>query len=159
MHCGPVRPGHVRRDPASWAVIALWLAATVSGTGPALAQDNAPEPEMTCANAVGGALKSNPCALEAWQMGDDELNRVYQRLRANLPATGLAPPNTRDAVLRDLTATQKLWVQLRDTDCTLLQNLSGGGNTGHFDIEYDCYRDRTLKRIEELQAIERMIGP
>lgn len=39
----------------------------------------------------------------------------------------------------------------------LYQGLSGGGNTGHFNWQYQCDLDRTKKRIAELQALERMV--
>jgi len=133
----------------------MLLLLPMAGAGGALAQTDQ-EPEITCENAAGAA-KSNACALEAWKKADAELNRIYRRLRTSLPEN-LAPPYTRDQVLTELTAIQKLWVQLRDADCGLLQGMSGGGNTGHFDIGYGCYLDRTKKRIAELQALEQMIA-
>jgi len=39
----------------------------------------------------------------------------------------------------------------------LYQGLSGGGNTGHFNWQYQCDLDRTKRRIAELQALERMV--
>jgi uncharacterized protein YecT (DUF1311 family) len=89
---------------------------------------------------------------------DRELNQIYRRLRTNLPEN-LAPPYTRDGVLSELTVIQKLWLQLRDADCELFHGLIGGGNTGHFNFQYQCYLDRTLKRIAELQALERVLAP
>jgi len=136
-------------------LLLLAMAFLIAAAGGALGQADQ-EPEITCANAAGTA-KSNACALEAWKKADAELNRIYRRLRTSLPEN-LAPPYTRDQVLTELTAIQKLWVQLRDADCGLLQGMSGGGNTGHFDIEYGCYLDRTKKRIAELQALEQMIA-
>lgn len=144
----------LRRLRPSLAALAMLLVLPMAGAGGALAQTDQ-EPEITCENAAGTAA-SNICALEAWKKADAELNSIYRRLRTNLP-DGLAPPYTRDDVLQELTAIQKLWVQLRDADCGLVQGMSGGGNTGHFDIEYDCYRDRTQKRIAELQALEQMV--
>jgi uncharacterized protein YecT (DUF1311 family) len=138
-------------------LLLLAIAFLIAGAGGALAQTGQ-EQDIACEDAAGGAESSNVCALEAWKKADAELNRIYRRLRAGLPEGGLAPPYTRDDVLNDLTAIQKLWVQLRDADCGLLQGMSGGGNTGHFDIEYGCYLDRTQKRIAELQALEQMIG-
>jgi len=115
------------------------------------------EQGIECKDAAGVELSSNVCAVEAWKKADEELNQIYRRLRTTLPQDGLAPPYTRDDVLKELAAIQKLWVQLRDADCDLYQGMTGGGNTGHFNFQYQCYLDRTLKRIAELQAFERMV--
>jgi uncharacterized protein YecT (DUF1311 family) len=101
-------------------------------------------------------LPSTVCAEQAWEKADAELNRVYQRVRKKLPANGLEPPYADKDIPQELASVQKLWVQLRDDDCGLYQGLSGGGNTAHFNWQYQCYLDRTKKRIAELQALERM---
>jgi uncharacterized protein YecT (DUF1311 family) len=87
---------------------------------------------------------------------DAELSCVYHRLRKKMPPNGAEPPYADKDMPQELASVQKLWVQLRDADCGLYQGLSGGGNTGHFNWLYQCYLDRTKKRIAELQALERM---
>src|SRR5262245_66141274 len=104
----------LRRLRPGLAALVMLLLLPMVGAGGALAQTDE-EPEITCENAAGTAA-SNVCALEAWKKADAELNRIYRRLRASLPEN-LAPPYTRDQVLNELTAIQKLWVQLRDADC------------------------------------------
>lgn len=138
-------------------LFALLLLA-LAGAGEALAQ-TVQEEGIECRDAAGVELSSDACAVQAWQKADRELNQTYRRLRTNLPADGLAPPYTREKALNDLTAIQKLWLQLRDADCELFHGLIGGGNTGHFNFQYQCYLDRTLKRIVELQALERVLAP
>lgn len=137
------------------ALLSALLLLALAGAGEALAQ-TVQEEGIECKDAAGVELSSDVCAQQAWQKADRELNQIYRRLRANLPEN-LAPHYTRDGVLNELTSIQKLWLQLRDADCELFHGLIGGGNTGHFNFQYQCYLDRTLKRIAELQAFERMV--
>jgi uncharacterized protein YecT (DUF1311 family) len=135
----------------------LLLAAAVAvGSGVARAQ-TIQEEGVECAKDASGMRPSETdCAEQAWQKADAELNRVYQRVRKKMPANGMEPPYANKDIPQELVSAQKLWVQLRDADCGLYQGLSGGGNTGHFNWRYQCYLDRTKKRIAELEALERM---
>lgn len=152
----PGRAARRRRFAARLVRVLLAFAAPIAGAGGALAQ-TIQEQSIDCKDAAGVALSSDACAEQAWKKADKDLNELYRRLRATLPED-LAPPYARDDVLKQLAAIQKLWVQLRDADCDLYEGMSGGGNTGHFNYQYQCYLDRTLKRIAELQAFERMVS-
>ena len=145
----------LRRRRQRAALHSALLLLALAGADEVLAQ-TVQEEGIACKDAAGVELSSDACAVQAWQKADRELNQVYRRLRANLPEN-LAPHYTREGVLNELTTIQKLWVQLRDADCELFHGLIGGGNTEHFNFQYQCYLDRTLKRIAELQALERVL--
>jgi uncharacterized protein YecT (DUF1311 family) len=137
--------------------LALLCALVLLASAGSASAQTVQEEGVDCKDAAGMELPETVCAERAWQKADAELNRVYQRLRKKLPANGLEPPYLDKDIPQELASVQKLWVQLRDADCGLYQGLSGGGNTAHFNWQFQCYLDRTQKRIAELQALERMV--
>jgi uncharacterized protein YecT (DUF1311 family) len=144
----------LRRRRQRAAALSVLLLVMLAGSASA---QTAQEEGVDCKDAAGMELPETVCAEQAWQTADAELNRVYQRLRKKLPANGLEPPYMDKDIPQELASVQKLWVQLRDADCGLYQGLSGGGNTAHFNWQFQCYLDRTQKRIAELQALERTV--
>ena len=60
------------------------------------------------------------CLIKAGEAADAKLNTAYKEVRGRLDGTEL----------KQLVATQRLWIQYRDANCTAERELYGGGTGG-----------------------------
>jgi uncharacterized protein YecT (DUF1311 family) len=115
------------------------------------------ERDIACPEGGDRAQAPTICAELAWKKADADLTRTYQQTLTALATNGAAPSPQLDGDPRQqLEQAQQLWTRFVELDCQLYQGVSGGGNTGHFNYLYQCRLDRTLKRIAELQGLNRM---
>src|SRR6516164_4469645 len=66
-----------------------------------------------CENVGGPASEETRCFVEEAQRADRELNLVYNKVRTVLTSTEQ----------QQLQATQRLWIQFRDANCTAERDL------------------------------------
>jgi uncharacterized protein YecT (DUF1311 family) len=98
------------------------------------------EKDSPCANIVVTVELAN-CFAKARDVADGQLNAVYKNLRVKLDAT--------DG--QRLVATQRLWIQYRDANCTAERDLYAGG-TASSPAYLACLEAMTRARTRELAA-------
>src|SRR5258706_10094828 len=77
-------------------------------------------PDSPCAQVVVTSYLVD-CLSKARASSDTELNSLYQRVRARLDASEV----------RQLTETQRLWIQYRDANCAAERSLYEGGTASN----------------------------
>jgi uncharacterized protein YecT (DUF1311 family) len=95
-----------------------------------------------CENVGGPASEETRCFVEEAQRADRELNLVYNKVR-----TVLTPTEQ-----QQLQATQRLWIQFRDANCTAERALYGNGSAAPM-VYYACLGADTRQRTEELNVM------
>ena len=96
------------------------------------------EKDSPCVNTVVTVDLAN-CLTKARDAADAQLNAAYGSLRGRLDA----------AERRRLVATQRLWIQYRDSNCTAERDLYGGG-TASSSAYLACLEAMTQARTKEL---------
>jgi uncharacterized protein YecT (DUF1311 family) len=97
--------------------------------------------DSPCAGVVVTAELSG-CLSKARHAADLTLNAVYKQVLGNL--------EKRDA--QQLIATQRLWLQFRDSNCAAARDLYEGG-TASTPAYVSCLEAMTRARTRELQVI------
>jgi uncharacterized protein YecT (DUF1311 family) len=130
---------HMNRLPLSLLLLAALSAGSRLATVPARAQ-HMNEKDSPCANtAVNEDLTE--CLSKAKDSSDAKLNSVYKNLRDKLDSS--------DA--EHLMATERLWIQYRDANCSAERELYGGG-TASFPAYLACIEAMTRARTKELEV-------
>lgn len=83
----------------------------------------------------------NLCAAQAAHQADQELNSVYQELKAKIKGTSQE---------RRLIKAQRTWIQFRDQDCDYAQRQYDGGTMMPMIYGF-CVADLTEKRTQQLE--------
>ena len=96
------------------------------------------EKDSPCVNTVVTVDLAN-CLAKARDAADAQLNAAYGSLRGRLDA----------AERQRLVATQRLWIQYRDSNCTAERDLYGGG-TASSSAYLACLEALTRARTKEL---------
>jgi len=102
------------------------------------------EPDSPCAK-IGGTVDLTACLEKARASSDAELNVLYGDLRKRLD-----PDES-----KQLTATQRLWIQYRDANCEVERELYGQG-TGRGPAYLACLEAMTRERTRELRVTYRV---
>jgi uncharacterized protein YecT (DUF1311 family) len=95
-------------------------------------------PDSPCAQ-VAVTTDLVDCLSKARVSSDTELNSLYQRVRARL--------DSREQ--KQLTETQRLWIQYRDANCAAERSLYEGG-TAQYPAYAGCLEAMTRARTKEL---------
>ena len=90
---------------------------------------------------TSGTVEVYDCFGNALAKADDELNRIYGRIRSVLE------PNDQKRLLQ----AQRLWLQYRDATCSAERALYGQG-TGGPPTEVACREELTRERVAVLQT-------
>ncbi|MBD2101260.1 lysozyme inhibitor LprI family protein [Leptolyngbya sp. FACHB-261] len=116
----------------------LTLASGAMGqqTGQQMGQQSA---QPNCA-APQSTLEMRTCTSQEYQAADRNLNQVYQRLMASLPASRR----------QKLTVAQRAWVQYRDATCAFSSSEFEGGTFEPVALT-SCFTQVTQQRTRELQ--------
>ncbi|WP_170759399.1 lysozyme inhibitor LprI family protein [Ruegeria lacuscaerulensis] len=80
----------------------------------------------------------NICAMEQWQVADNELNRLWKEIKPRADARGVG-----QALLTE----QRAWLKRRDATCQ--QELAGGGSAAQM-FYWSCMEQQTINRNKEL---------
>jgi uncharacterized protein YecT (DUF1311 family) len=96
------------------------------------------EPDSPCAQVVVTSYLAD-CLSKARVSSDAELNALYQKIRARLNANAA----------RQLTDTQRLWIQYRDANYAAERSLYEGG-TASYPVYVGCLEAMTRARTKEL---------
>lgn len=89
----------------------------------------------------GNQMQMNQCAYENFQKADKELNRVYKKLRAK---------NKNDKTyLKNLKASQKLWIKFRDAELDLIFTCESGDMRMCFGSMYPLLLNSEKAEITE----------
>ena len=118
-------------------LVVILIGALVAAKLPARAQ-HMNEKDSPCATVVVTVELAN-CLAKARDVADRQLNAAYQSLRGKLDA----------ADGRRLVATQRLWIQYRDTNCSAERDLYEGG-TAASPAYLACMEAMTRARTREL---------
>jgi uncharacterized protein YecT (DUF1311 family) len=118
-------------------LILMLMAAVLAANIPARAQ-HMNEKDSPCANVVVTVELAN-CLAKASDVADAQLNAAYKNLRGKLVA----------ADAQRLVATQRLWIQYRDPNCTAERDLYAGG-TASAPAYLACLEAMTRARTTEL---------
>ena len=115
------------------------IAAVLAAALPVRAQ-HMNEKDSPCAGVV---VTSDlvQCLIKAGEVADAKLNTAYKGIRGKLAGTEL----------KQLVATQRLWIQYRDANCAAERELYGGG-TGGPPTFLACIEAMTRARTKELLA-------
>ena len=116
------------------AALALWVASI-----PVQAQ-HMNEKDSPC-TGVGVTADLANCLAKARDSADVKLNAMYKRVRERLEA----------ADAQRLIATQRLWIQYRDANCSAERDLYGGG-TASWPAYLACLEAMTRARTRELEV-------
>jgi uncharacterized protein YecT (DUF1311 family) len=118
--------------------LSVLLMAAVIATAPLGRAQHMNEKDSPCADVV---VKSDlvQCLFKAGQAADAKLNTAYNDIRGKLDGTEL----------KQLVATQRLWVRYRDSNCAAERELYGSG-TGGPPTFLACIEAMTRARTKEL---------
>ena len=97
--------------------------------------------DAPCRSAGSGAGISQ-CFYDAFKKADGDLNRVYSEIRKVLAVEES----------EKLRATQRLWVQFRDSNCVAEKDLYAGGSAAPMAYAA-CMEADTRQRIAELKMM------
>lgn len=125
---------------ARLAVLVVALIAVVLFAGVPVRAQHMNQKDSPCANIAQTAELAG-CLAKARDLSDAKLNSFYKNLRKRLDASDV----------ERLTATQRLWIQYRDANCSAEQKLYEGG-TASFPAYLACLEAMTRMRIKELEV-------
>ncbi|WP_417703453.1 lysozyme inhibitor LprI family protein [Pseudomonas sp.] len=118
----------------------------VMGVSGALAPvQAADDPEDPCQQ--GSAMAAFMCQGPVWKAAEQELQRTYDRLMASLKQDD-------PALAEDLRNAQRLWIKLREQDCSLYarSRVQGSPWTGFWESE--CHAEQARARSAWLKSFE-----
>ncbi|MGH6749063.1 MAG: lysozyme inhibitor LprI family protein [Methyloceanibacter sp.] len=101
---------------------------------------------------------SNPeykaCLARAADKADAALNQAYKVMQDNIRAAAKEMGQPADTHLEDLKASQKYWINFRDANCTLEDNLAFGGTAmgGNYSA---CLCALSYERINDFERMAR----
>lgn len=119
--------------------LAMYVAVTLA---PVQAAENSEDP---CQQ--GSAMAAFMCQGPVWKAAEQELQGTYDRVMASLKQYDPALANE----LRDA---QRLWIKLREQDCSLYarNRVQGSPWTGFWESE--CHAEQARARTQWLQSLE-----
>ena len=123
------------------------LALMLGGQEPAHAEDA--EPPIDCEKATA-TFELNFCAGKELTKADAELNEVYAKVLARIPAISSEPPYDAKSFEAALRASQRAWVAYRDADCNGLVPMSWNGGTATSGEVLGCMTSKTKERTKDL---------
>lgn len=131
--------------PSSKILLAALLIAAVT---PAIAEEPA---AADCTEALS-TVEMNACAGAEFEKADGELNRVYAKALAAVPALATDdPPFDARSWEEALRASQRAWLAFRDAECEgHVAKFWGGGTGATVDI-IGCKTEKTEQRTRELK--------
>ncbi|MBA3911804.1 MAG: hypothetical protein C0524_18490 [Rhodobacter sp.] len=104
-----------------------------------------------CANTMV-QYELNICAEMDWQEADDDLNRAYKEVMAEMKAMDTNLPPELQGAEDALRSAQRAWIDYRDANCSTAGFQMRGGSAERL-VVYGCLRQMTLERTEELRAL------
>ncbi len=110
----------------------------------------------TCYKICEDATHSNPeykaCVARAADKADADLNQAYKAMQDKIRAAAKDMGQPADTHLEDLKASQKYWINFRDANCTLEDNLAFGGTAigGNYS---SCLCALSYERINDFERI------
>jgi len=105
-------------------------------------------PEAPCRN-LGGTSDMVQCFSGELDKQNAELNKTYQATLHSLKIKAGASNKTDEDQLR---ASERLWMQFRDTNCKAEYELYEGGSAAP-TVRLACEEEMTRKRVEELKTM------
>ena len=116
----------------------------------------------TCYKDCEAQTHSNPeykaCLARAADKADAALNQAYKVMQDKIRAGAKEMDQPADTHLEDLKASQKYWINFRNANCTLEDNLAFGGTAmgGNYSA---CLCALSYERINDFERIEtRVMG-
>jgi uncharacterized protein YecT (DUF1311 family) len=113
-----------------------------------------------CENATHSSPQYKACLARAADKADAALNQAYKGLQDAIRAAAKDMAQPADTHLEDLKSSQKYWINFRDANCTLEDNLAFGGTAigGNFS---SCLCALSYERINDFGRIEKQVmgGP
>jgi uncharacterized protein YecT (DUF1311 family) len=112
----------------------------------------------TCYKDCEAETHSNPdykaCIARAADKADAALNQAYKSLQDAIRAAAKDMGQPADTHLEDLKASQKYWLNFRDANCTLEDNLAFGGTAigGNYS---SCLCALSYQRINDFERIQK----
>ena len=105
-------------------------------------------PQIGLANCNGDTQADmSLCSESHYRAADQELNRLWKQLTWSLRAY-----NDRYISLAKLKESQRMWLKVRDIDCTMLAYGGGGGSASSMFMA-DCLTEKTLARNKEFERL------
>jgi uncharacterized protein YecT (DUF1311 family) len=101
---------------------------------------------------------SNPeykaCVARAADKADAALNQAYKVMQDKIRADAKDMGQTADTHIEDLRAAQKYWINFRDANCTLEDNLAFGGTAigGNYS---SCLCALSYQRIDDFERMQK----
>ena len=112
--------------------------------------------EAACYKDCEAQTHSNPeykaCVARAADKADAALNQAYKVLQDKIRAAAKDMGQPADTHLEDLKASQKYWINFRDANCTLEDNLAFGGTAigGNYS---SCLCALSYERINDFERM------
>jgi uncharacterized protein YecT (DUF1311 family) len=110
----------------------------------------------TCYKDCEAQTHSNPeykaCVARAADKADAALNQAYKVMQDKIRAAAKDMGQPADTHLEDLRASQKYWINFRDANCTLEDNLAFGGTAmgGNYS---SCLCALSYQRINDFERM------
>jgi uncharacterized protein YecT (DUF1311 family) len=110
----------------------------------------------TCYKDCEAETHSNPeykaCVARAADKADAALNQAYKVMQDKIRAAAKDMGQPADTHLEDLKASQKYWINFRDANCTLEDNLAFGGTAigGNYS---SCLCALSYERINDFERM------
>jgi uncharacterized protein YecT (DUF1311 family) len=98
-------------------------------------------PDAPCRGPASNA-ETTACFISASKTADEQLNKVYVRIREILSADEQS----------DLQAAQRQWLKFRDANCSAERNLYAGGSAAPM-VYAACIEANTRQRTTDLKAM------
>jgi uncharacterized protein YecT (DUF1311 family) len=93
-------------------------------------------------------LAINFCALHAFEVVDEKLNKVYVEVLAKM-----VTPKAKDR----LRQAQRAWISFRDKDCLVVVGPPERGGSMYQGLWWNCVEQRTRARLAELEELSRLL--
>ena len=105
-----------------------------------------------CENATHSNPEYKACLARAADKADAALNQAYKTLQDRIRAAAKDMGQPTDTHFEDLKASQKYWINFRDANCTLEDNLAFGGTAigGNYS---SCLCALSYERIDDFERI------